>query len=60
MDGKHFIALFRLCERLLPLSVLCGRNMFAQLHHTDSMYGQLGDPRMGRALTTMLNLECVH
>ena len=53
MDGKSSVSLFRLCEGLLLLIILCERNMFAQLYHTISMYGQLGVPRMGRALTAM-------
>ena len=53
MDGKSSVSLFRLCEGLLLLSVLCGRNMFAQLYHTISMCGQLGGPRMGWTLTAM-------
>ena len=53
MDGKSCVFLFRLCEGLLLLIILCERNMFAQLYHTISMYGQLEGPRMGRALTVM-------
>ena len=47
MDGKSSVSLFRLCEGLLLLIILCERNMLAQLYHTISMYGQLGGPRMG-------------
>ena len=55
VDGKSCVSLFRLCEGLLLLSDLCGRNMFAQFYHTIlvSMCGQLGGPRMGWALTAM-------